>query len=75
MKKYKHITIIEQKDTYVDRTVYDIVNNKSGAGLAVLYYYEPWKKYVFTQYDSPDQIIFDNSCLRDIIDFLENEIP
>lgn len=73
MKKYKHITILETKEPYENKPVFDILNNKCGFSLGILYYYKPWKKYAFTQ--SGDGVVFDNGCLRDIVDFLETETP
>jgi len=73
MKQYKHITILETEEAYDNKPVYDILNNKSGDSLGLIFYYKQWKKYVFTQTRTEDEIIFDNSCLRDIVDFLENE--
>jgi hypothetical protein len=73
MKKYKHITI-EQKngETWENKPVYEIWNNKSGGILAKLFYYSSWKRYIFRQ--EIDDAIFDINCLKDIVDFLENEI-
>ena len=43
-------------------------NKKSGEELGKVYYYQPWKKYVF---DMKEDIVFDLSCLKDVIDFME----
>jgi hypothetical protein len=74
MKDFNHIAIIEQKNTYNDKPVYDIIDNKTIYSLGILYYYELWDKYVFTQYTNHD-ILFDSQDLKDIADFIENEIP
>ena len=72
MKKYKYITIIEQQDLYEGKTVFSVLNNKSGNELAILYYYKPWKQYVFTIAGNVEGAVFNNTCLRDVIDFMES---
>lgn len=72
MKKYKFITIRqENNEVWAGRVVYRVFNNKSNEQLAILSYYKPWKQYVFS---SQNGCVFNNSCLRDVLDFLENEI-
>lgn len=72
MKKYKYMTI-EQKNNEIfsGKPVYRIFNNRTKEQLAILSYYKPWKDYVFS---SQPECIFNNSCLRDVLDFMENEI-
>jgi hypothetical protein len=72
MKKYKFI-YIEQKNNelFEGKPVYRVFNNKSKNQLAIISFYRPWKQYVFS---SHDECVFNNSCLRDIIDFMENEV-
>jgi hypothetical protein len=73
MKKYKYITIEQRNSEMFEKhPVYRIFNNKSGRQLAILSYYKPWKQYVFS---SMEECVFNNTCLRDVLDFLENEIP
>jgi len=70
--KYKHIYIKQvDNELFNGKPVYRIFNNKSTIQLAILSYYKPWKKYVFS---SQDDSVFDNNCLKDIVDFLENQI-
>ncbi len=84
MKKYKFITI-EQEDNeaHEGRPVYYICNNKDlrraseerlprPLPIGLLAWYKPWKQYAFS---SHERAVFNKSCLRDIIDFIENEIP
>jgi len=73
MKKYKYITI-SQTDTdemFGKHPVYTIFNNRGHDVLGSLTYYQPWKQYVasFTA-----RAVFNNSCLLDILDFMENEV-
>lgn len=73
MKKYKYISI-EQTDTdqiFGTLSVYTIINNRGKDQLGTIAYYPPWKQYVasFNQH-----AVFNNSCLRDILDFMENEV-
>lgn len=72
MKKYKFITI-EQWDgeLFEKRAVYRIYNNKSGDQLGLLSYYKSWKCYVFS---SKEDCVFNDKCLRDVLDFMDNEI-
>lgn len=73
MKRYKFITIGKWYAGYaLKHPGYKITNNKSKDILGRLSYYPTWKQYVF---ESEYGAIFNNSCLRDILDFMENEIP
>ena len=70
--KYKYITIKQiNSEIFESKPVFRIFNNKSNSQLGILSYYKPWKQYVFS---SQPNCVFNNSCLNDIIDFLENKI-
>lgn len=70
MKKYKYITIRqEDKEIFNEKPVYRIFNNKSGGQIGILSYYKIWKEYVFS---SQPECVFNNGCLRDVLDFIEN---
>lgn len=69
MKKYKFITIKSVSD-FNKRPLYQIYNNKSNDILGQIFYYSPWRQYCFRAKD--DNCIWNNSCMLDIIDFLEN---
>ena len=66
--KYKHITIEPSYKEGHGHYVYRIVNNKSNKLLGMIFWYAQWRQYVceFTA-----GRIFNNSCLRDIIKFIE----
>jgi len=67
MKKiYKYITIAGPKGK---PRIYTVFNNKSGGILGYIDYYKPWRQYVFR---SEFSAVFNNTRLRDIIDFIEN---
>ena len=72
MKKYKYI-FIEQKngEMFEGRPVYRIYNNRSKNQLGFISFYKQWKEYVFS---SSDECVFNNSCLRDVLDFMDNQI-
>ena len=72
MKKYKYI-FIEQKngEMFEGRPVYRIYNNRSKNQLGIISFYKQWKEYVFS---SSDECVFNNSCLRDVLDFMDNQI-
>lgn len=77
MKKYEFVTIENiyagrKREKFEDHLVYRIYNNKSRTQIGLLSWYKPWKQYVFS---SQPEHVFDNFCLRDVIDFIENEIP
>jgi hypothetical protein len=67
MKKYKFITM--RSDVAGG---WGIRNNRMGDLIGWIEKCPQWKQYVFTA--APDSI-WSASCLRDIIDFIENEIP
>lgn len=67
-KKYRFITI-----TRLDDKCFGIYNNRNGERIAVIEYYSAWKQYVFST--EGEQYVFNKDCLRDILDFIENEIP
>ena len=73
MKKYKFITIKQMDDeVFEKRPVYRIFNNRDKHLLGLISYYFPWKEYVFS---SQEDCVFNNSCLRDVLDFIEKVIP
>ena len=70
MKKYRFITIRQvETETFEDKPVYRVFNNKSEAQLAILSWYKPWKQYVFSSHDG---CVFNDSCLRDVLDFMSS---
>lgn len=72
MKKYKYIHIKQvDGEMFADNPVYRIFNNRSKGQIGILSYYKPWKEYVFS---SIENCVFNNTCLRDVLDFMENEI-
>jgi hypothetical protein len=72
-KVYKHITIYQAEDTYFDKPVYGVMNTKHGDLLGYIAWEPNWKQFIFSA-NKEDDIIFSVSCLKDIIDFIENEI-
>ena len=71
-KTYRYITIWQvDGETFEDHAVYRIYNNKSRGQLGILSWYKPWKTYVFS---SQPECVFNHSCLRDVLDFMENVI-
>lgn len=74
MKKYKFIEIFQDNmaETFNGKPVYRIYNNRSKEQLGILSWYKPWKQYVFS---SRPECVFNNLCLRNVLDFMENEIP
>lgn len=73
MKKYRYITIKQVNEEVFDKhPVYRIFNTRSNGQIGIISFYKPWKEYVFS---SEDNCVFNNSCLHDVLDFIENEIP
>ena len=67
--KYKWITIAQHsQEGFNRRPVYRITNNKSGEQLGIISWFIPWKQYVFS---SREDCVFNESCLKDVLDFLE----
>lgn len=67
--KYKFINFEKSDRKNAGRPVYYVKNNKTGVQLGVVYYEKKWRKYaIYTR----EGIIFDDKCLKDIIDFMEN---
>ena len=72
MKKYKFITIRQvNNEMFEKKPVFRIFSNRSGAQLGVLSYYRPWKEYIL----SSRECVFNSTCLRDVLDFMESVIP
>ncbi len=70
-KVYKHITIYKSDEIHNDHPVFGIINTKHKDFLGYITYEPNWKQYVFSS-NREDDIIFSVSCLKDIIDFIEN---
>ena len=66
--KYKHIHFVAVVSGLKNKERYKCMNNKSSAVLGEIFYYTPWRKYVFAM---TEDAVFDDSCLRDVINFLE----
>lgn len=72
MKKYKFINIKQvDNEQFNGKPHYKIFNNKTTAFLGHISYYKLWKEYVFS---SSEGCAFNNTCLRDVIDFMEKHI-
>ena len=77
MKKYKYITIKQEGlQSYNNKPIYRIFNNKSCVQIGMLSFYKPWKEYVFS---APEDCVFNDGCLRDVLNFLnlikEGKVP
>ena len=80
MKKYKYIRIAQTPNEYFnDRALYRIYNNNTNQQIGMIFYYAPWKRYVFAtvaqafeQVNNQEMFLFDAKCMRDIIHFIEN---
>jgi hypothetical protein len=74
IKKYKFITILENNaNLFVnDHPSFQILNNKRMNLLGMIEYYAEWNQYIF---ESAPNMVYSVSCLRDIIDFINNQIP
>jgi hypothetical protein len=65
--RYRFIYICRDTSdqTWNNRPVYLICNNKSGTCLGRILYYSPWRQFVA---NFRDDAVFNNACLNDIID-------
>lgn len=68
--RYKFIYIKHNGELFEGHPVYRIYNNKTQAQLGIISWYKPWKEYVFS---SIPECVFNNSCLRNVLDFIENK--
>jgi len=67
-KVYKFINIRNvNQEIFAEKPCYRIFNNKSQAQLGIISWYKPWKQYVFS---SQPECVFNNSCLQDVLDFM-----
>jgi hypothetical protein len=66
---YRHMVIRNDNgEMWEGHPVYRIyAKDKQQIGL--ISWYRPWKEYVFS---SIPECVFNNSCLRDVLDFIEN---
>lgn len=70
-KKYKYITIKRvDNESFGGWPVYRIFNNRTNRQLGIISWYKPWKEYVFS---SQPECVFNNTCLRDVLDFIETK--
>lgn len=69
--KYKFFSIQQNKaEEFEGHPVYRIYS-KTNAQIGIISWYKPWKEYVFS---SMPECVFNNSCLRDVLDFVETKI-
>ena len=69
-QKYKYFTIQQDShELFEGKPVYRIYNNRSVGQIGIISYYKPWRQYVFS---SSESCVFNTSCLRDIISFMED---
>ncbi len=73
-RRYKFITIRrgDEDEVFEKHPVYRIYANRGGDQLGIVSWYRPWKEYVFS---SKEDCVFNNSRLRDVLDFIETVIP
>lgn len=66
-KETKHLNFREVEDT-CKKTKTVLVENKNKELLGFIYFKPQWRKFVF---DTNDAIVYDNTCLRDIVSTLD----
>lgn len=73
IKSYRYICVKRiNNETFSKKPVYRIFNIKHGSQLGMIAWYNPWRQYIFT---TREGVVFNRTCLQDIIEFLEFEIP
>lgn len=71
MKKYRYITIRQvDNETFENKPVYRIFNNRTKAQLGIISWYKPWMEYVFS---GDRECVLNITCLKDVIDFIGQE--
>lgn len=68
--KYKHIRI-ERVKAPEKQPHYAVLNNRTNDRLGDVWFYPGWRRYIFTV--ESHMCVFSASCLRDIIQFIDNE--
>lgn len=63
--KYQHIYF---EKTKLKKEPYIMRGNKSHFVMGTIYYHKPWKKYAI---EFGINYVFDENCLRDVADFLD----
>ena len=66
-KETKHLIFTEVEGT-AKKTKVLKVENKNKELLGFIYFKPQWRKFIF---DTNDEIVYDNNCLRDIISVLD----
>lgn len=69
MPTYKYIEVSKDDETYNGKPFFIIHNKKSSAILGNVHWFYGWNCYV-SEFER--DCIFSVSCLRDVIDFMEN---
>jgi len=64
--EYKYIMFVQT--TLVDN--WNCLNKKQKDELGSVFFYKPWKQYVF-EFNELGDCVFNSSCLRDIAHFLD----
>lgn len=69
MKEYKYIDFMLIHFNRDSRKLQYLCSNKNGEDLGTVEWYDLWNQYV---YKSFGEIIYSNTCLTDIIDFVSS---
>jgi len=69
LKKYVGFQLIEKKPK---TGVYRVVSESSGQSLGRIYWYGPWRQYIF----EPDpQTVWSCGCMQQVMDFIRKLMP
>ena len=66
--RYKHIHFVEAGKE-AGKVSYNCLNNKTSTILGQVFFYNAWRQYALEPEDR--YIVFSQSCLADIIDFMK----
>ena len=67
----KHICVVQEKcHLHAGKPVYSINNKKSGAPLAQVFWYQPWRQWCARFHEDS---VWSNDCLMDLAGFLALE--
>lgn len=67
--RYRYIHFKRAAEDHAGRPMFLCLNNRSQMELAKVFWYAEWKQFCFTQ--SAEGVVFNNTCLADIKDFLD----
>ncbi len=68
--------MLKDKTDFEEKPLYRIYTNKAKpVEIGMIYWYKPWKQYCFTCRPGQPESVYNNECLKDVLDFIDKVIP